>query len=158
MLVDEWGPRLIGTLLHLAIQWLVVASPTDGTEAVRRRAAAQVLPEGLAVIHRLMVDQRVAQGVDVWLAEFDPRPTWQPLAVEVNVGDVRIDLLWIAAGGRIRADELKSGGIAGRDRRQATAIDAAGAMAFGSAWAGVRLIGLSPTSSRCLLVCGGHET
>jgi hypothetical protein len=144
--------------VHLAVQWLVVAAAGDGAEAVRRRAAAQVLPDGLAVIHRLMVEQRVAQGVGVWLDEFDPRPDWRPLAVEVNVGDVRIDLLSIASGGRIRADELKSGGLTARDRRQASAIDEAGAATFGSAWAGVRLIGLSPVSSRCLLICGGRET
>ena len=157
-IVPEWGPTLIGTLLHRAIQWVVLDARQASVAVLGRRAAAHVLPARLAVIHRLMVEQRVAQGTTVWLEEFDPRPDWRPLAVELNVGDVRIDLLWIASDGRIRADELKSGGITARDRRQASAIDAAGVVAFGSAWAGVRLIGLSAISSRCLLLSGGSAT
>jgi hypothetical protein len=157
-IVPEWGPTLIGTLLHRAVQWVVLDARQASVAVLGRRAAAHVLPARLAVIHRLMVEQRVAQGTTVWLEEFDPRPDWRPLAVEINVGEVRIDLLWIAPDGRIRADELKSGGITARDRRQASAIDAAGVAAFGSAWAGVRLIGLSALFSRCLLLSGGSGT
>lgn len=123
--------------------------------AVARQASEDIVPARLPLIQRQMVAQRVAQGVAVWLEEFDPRPAWRPLGVEVNVDDVRIDLLWVHPTRGNRADELKSGKLTARDHKQARSIDAAGMAAFGVSWQGVRLISLSPISSKSAIIRRG---
>jgi hypothetical protein len=106
-----------------------------------RRVAEAVTPPGLAPIHTMMVRQRVEQALRLWLAEFDPRPEWDPLGIELVVNEIRLDLLWRRRG-QLRADELKWGRLSRWAVAQAEQQNDIGRTAFASAWAGVRLISL----------------
>lgn len=147
--VAEWSPALIGTLTQAAVQHCML----HPISALRNRHlqlhAEAVLPAGLAPVHRLMVTQRVGQGLAVWLDGYDPRPDWRPLGIQAAAGKLRIDLLWINASGNVRADHLKSGALNARARAEAARIHDAGHATFGAAWRGVRLISLQPSSMRC---------
>jgi hypothetical protein len=144
--VAEWSPALIGVLVRAAVQHCVLEPITALSNQHLQLHAEAVLPPGLATIHRLMVTQRVGQGLAVWLDAYDPRPDWRPLGIEAAAGKLRIDLLWINASGNIRADHLRSGALNARARAEAARIHDAGHATFGPAWRGVRLISLQPSS------------
>lgn len=147
--VAEWSPALICALVRVAVRQCVLEPITAlGNQHLQSQAEA-VLPAGLASIHRLMITQRVGQGLAVWLDAYDPRPDWRPLGIEAAAGKLRIDLLWINASGKVRADHLTSGALNARGRAEAARIHDAGQSTFGSAWRGVRLISVQPSSMRC---------
>jgi hypothetical protein len=143
--VPTWSSALIGTLVHEAIQWCALKEDHARPDASDRSVTA-VVPNHLAPMHALMVRQRVHQDVLTWLERYDRRPTWKPLGAEVHVGDVRVDLLWQDASGRIAADEMKTGWITTPARNQLAAIDAAGRGLYGRLWEGVRLIDLAESA------------
>lgn len=75
-----------------------------------------------------------------------PRPGWTLLGVEVNVGDVRFDLVWIKDG-LVEADEIKSGRIGAWTQAEHVRIQLfeqflAGKHHWGSAFNGVRFVPL----------------
>jgi len=149
-IVAEWSPRLLGTLVHLAVR-RVVESDRRIVDADSATAAMRaVLPPGLAVTHRLMLMQRGRMRLLVWGERFDPRPDWAFVGAELVVDDVAIDLLW-SRDGYVRADELKSGPLSTSNRRQAHNIADVCADAFGAASTGVRLISLAPSAARAEL-------
>ena len=147
--VTDWSLELIGVLIHAAVQNCVL-DPIDalGNRQLQHHADA-VVPSGLAPMHRLMVIQRVGQALAVWLEIYDPRPDWRPLGIRAAAGTVRIELLWISGSGAIRADHVKCTALNARSRIEAARIDGAGLTVFGSAWRGVRLISLQPSSIGC---------
>lgn len=114
-----------------------------------QRHAEAVVPAGLATMHRLMIIQRVGQALAAWLDTYDPRPDWRPLGIEAAAGTLHIDLLWVNASGKVRADHLKIGALNARGRAEAALIHDAGQATFGAAWRGVRLISLRPSSMSC---------
>lgn len=144
-LVAQWSPRLVGTLVRLAVRRVV---ETDRL-IVDGRAATEimktVLPPGLSITHRLMLTQRGVARLLVWGERFDPRPAWTPLDVGKPAGEVAVALLWTRAG-RVRADELTIGPLSQAGRRQAQRTAAACAATFGPAFGGVRLISLAPVA------------
>ena len=148
-LVAHWSPRLIGALTQAAVQHCMLHPISALHNQHLQRHAAAVVPAGLATMHRLMIIQRVGQALAAWLDTYDPRPDWRPLGIEAAAGTLRIDLLWINARGKIRADHLKISALNARGRAEAARIHDAGQTTFGAAWRGVRLISLQPSSMCC---------
>jgi hypothetical protein len=140
--VPTWSNALIGTLVHQAIQWCALREDRARADA-SDRAVAAVLPDRLAPIHALMARQRVHQDVLIWLERYDRRPEWAPIGAEVQIGEVRVDLLWALPSGRIAADEIKTGWVSLAAHNQLAAIDAAGRDRYGVRWDGARLIDLA---------------
>lgn len=146
--VPEWSGRLAGAIAHQAIALAVLehhpGAPVDGV-----RWARPVIPEGLAPTHRLMLERRAAAAAATYLFEFDPRPSWEPLGVEVTIADVRLDLLF-RRGAKVRADEIKTGRLNRGAYVQAEIQAQRGREAFGASFAGVRLISLAASESRLI--------
>lgn len=144
-IVAHWSPRLVGTLLRLAVHRVVEAD----RRIVDGRAATQimksVLPPGLSVAHRLMLTQRGVARLLVWGERFDPRPGWTPLDAERLPDNATVDLLWMRSG-RVRADLLMTGPLARAHRGRAGSAAEVCTVAFGAAFAGVRLISLAPVA------------
>jgi len=144
-LVARWSPRLVDTLVLLAITGVVEA---DRPVADRRAASAEIraiLPDGLSTTHRLMILQRAAGRLHVWGERFDPRPGWTPVGADLAAEVLTAAVLWTRMG-RVRADLLESGPLSRGSRRRARRVAETCAAQFGGAFAGVRLISLAPAA------------
>jgi hypothetical protein len=144
-IVAQWSPRLVGTLVRLAVHRVVEADRrvVDGRAVTEIMKA--VLPPGLSVTHRLMLTQRGVARLLVWGEHFDPRPGWTPLEGEQLACGASVDLLWTRAG-RVRADSLTMGPLSRADRSRARRAADVCAAAFGAEFVGVRLISLAPVA------------
>jgi hypothetical protein len=135
----------VGSMAHEAIARLVVTHPPRPTARQVDRVVRSMLRDDLAPVYRQSLRARVGTAVSRYFDRFDRRPHWQPLGAELNVDDVRLDLVWLGPRGRIEADEIKAGPAAIGIHAQATLGQArqqllAGQRVFGSRFAGVRVV------------------
>lgn len=151
-IVAQWSPRLVGTLVRLALGRVIATDRRIVDGRVATEMMKTVLPPGLSVTHRLMLTQRGVVRLVIWGERFDPRPGWTPLQ-GVLVEDVTAELLW-SRGEQVRADALANGPLSRTDRARAQRTAEVCAAAFGDAFAGVRLISLAPAAPTWELICG----
>jgi hypothetical protein len=145
-LVEQWSPRLVDTLVRVAIGRMLWSGLTVPDRTAASDAIRAVVPAGLSTTHRLMLVQRGAGRVLVWGERFDPRPAWTLVDVDVAVDGIVADLLWTRAG-RIRVDQLETGPLSRASRRHARRVAAACSVQFDGACDGVRLISLAPATA-----------
>lgn len=133
----------VGTRIHELIAQLLTSEVNlDDSERVLSFLFKQ--ERHGTITHRQARRARLISGAANYVFAFRRHEPWAFLGAEVNVGDVRLDLLWINPEGQIEADEIKSGNGAGlqldRFRTQAESQFAAGREVFGDRFTGVRLV------------------
>jgi len=101
-----------------------------------------------SISHTQSRRQRVSTSVASYFARFRRTDEWQFLGAEVNVDDVRLDLLWIHRDGQIQADEVKTGveAVFAKERSLRIQLESqvrAGRTVFGTPFEGVRAVLLS---------------
>jgi hypothetical protein len=146
--------RVIGSLLDAGVR---APAPED----IHRFVAVEpVLRE--PHVYRLAARQRLATAVAVYFRFLLPGPEWSFVGAEIRVPGAALDLLFEDRTGRLRADELKTGGApdlarTSQLRRQLEGQLAGGLEAFGDRFMGVRALFLgAPRRSFTLEVDGGR--
>jgi hypothetical protein len=112
-----------------------------------------VLPSA-APVYRQSLQLRVATALARYFHSCRRSTSWRFVGAEVNHGDARLDLLFIASDGTVSADELKTGALRSSLRAaggQLAAQDQVGSEVFGSRWGGVRLVPLAFPSQICVI-------
>lgn len=132
-----------GDAIHAFVAFLCAefggeASPAQVLSKVPFLTAGRLPP-----VYRQSMNQRVVTASAAYFRLF-PRRGWEFVGSEINVGEVRLDLLW-RRGDVFQADELKSGSVAieagsGVVLDQAKAQFRAGRNEFGSAFEAVRVV------------------
>lgn len=132
----------VGTLVHEVLASLLSRQAPVTVSSVRNEVDAR-LPVRLASVYRQAIRQRVVGASMIYETEFR-ETTWQFAGAEMIIGDSALDLVWVAPGGFVYADEIKSGlaAVARLDQitAQCRAQFAAGTTIFGRRFAGVRAI------------------
>lgn len=144
-----------GHLVHSALADLLTADRLDQPPPVLRGWVARRL-SWLDPAYRQVLTARVGTALVRYARHCRRAPSWRFLGAEVNAEDVRLDLLFIDAHGRIEADEVKSGadpriGLRDSVRRQVASQVAAGRGVFGARFAGVRLVVLADPRQTVLI-------
>ena len=103
----------------------------------------------------------MATSVAKYFSHFRRSPDWIFLGAEVNVGDVRMDLLWVDREGRIEADEVKPGigAVFGKERELRAQLSSqveAGNELFGNDFRGVRAVLLARPDQSFLATTKTH--
>lgn len=116
---------------------------------------------GPSISHMQSRRMKVSGNVGRYFSEFLRGDGWSFLGAELNLGDVRLDLLWLGPEGRIEADEIKTGFRAVLDaqnafRNQLEQQVRAGQLVFGSNFAGVRAVLLAKPSASFLATPATH--
>lgn len=138
----------VGTLVHESVA-LALATRRDGEFDVVALART-VVGRRNAPVHRLAQTHRVATATATYLRALRRPPCWQLMGSEVQIGDIRMDLLFVERGtGRVEADELKTGLLGPAlelpwVREQLRGQLELGRATFGTRFGGVRLVELAP--------------
>lgn len=139
----------VGSLVHSVLAELLRLDAPFTADAAMREADRQ-LPARLAPSHRQSLRQRTASAALRYQQHFR-RADWRLLETEANLEDVRVDLLFLMAGGEICCDEIKTGSAAegqlAQIRTQAESQLVAGRMLYGAAFTGVRVVLLAADRS-----------
>ncbi len=111
-------PRYAGTATHQVVGCLLAAGAR--TPDIRQivRAVNEHPATARITTYRQAAKQRLVTGVACYFRFFAPPADWEFVGAEAVVGGVRLDLLFDTPDG-LRADELKTGKLTGRDDRDA---------------------------------------
>lgn len=137
-------PDQVGATVHEVLAELFV-SEVDLYDvlAVHEYVRTRIL--SYSISHTQSRRLRVATSVAKYFSHFRRGPGWSFLGAEVNVDDVRLDLLWLTPDGDVEADEIKTGlgAVFGKERHlreQLTGQVRAGQEVFGAHFRGVRAV------------------
>ena len=136
--------RLRGAIKHTLIGELLADGVREPSfEEILARANRFEPLRAEAIIYRQAARQHVCSGVARYFRLFLPPESWSFQGHEAPLGGVSFDHLWLDAGGRFVADELKTGRLpeAGKDEhdRQLARQLKAGVKTKGDEFAGVRV-------------------
>ena len=118
---------------------------------------------GLPHVYGLAARQRATAAVSLYFHLFVPGPQWEFMGAEIPVPGADLDLGFSERGGRIRADELKTGVAAadgqdpGLDRQLARAL-AGGLVRFGDRFQGIRVLLLAAPTQSFMALPNGLRT
>lgn len=135
----------VGALVHDAVR----VALGGGGRGDPGEAARMVVSRGVAPVYRLALLHRVTTATGAYLGALRRDPaSWSIMGAEVLVGEARLDLLFVDPGGRIEADEIKTGLLGPAAelpwvRAQVEAQVGLGRATFGRRFGGVRLVDLA---------------
>jgi hypothetical protein len=153
-------PDQVGVTVHQIIGELLVSDiDLQDPRAIHGYVLKRV--RSFSISHTQSRRQRVSTSVASYFARFRRDDDWQFLGAEVNVDDVRLDLLWIHRDGRIQADEVKTGvgAVFAKERSLRIQIESqvrAGRTVFGTTFEGVRAVLLSRPGESFLATLSTH--
>lgn len=139
------GADYVGTAVHATITAAIAELPSPVRYSGVARLADAHVPVGLDAPYRQSMRSEVTSAAMRYFASFRLPPEWTPLGVELNVSDVRMDMVFIHRQGAVIADELKTSALS-HDSDRARAIEQARGQlvaalgVFGDRFAGVRLV------------------
>ena len=152
---DQVGVTVHEILAELFVSEINLFDPLAVHQHVKKRVLSYSISHTQS--RRLLVATSVAK----YFSHFRRTPEWTFLGAEVNIGDVRMDLLWVDTEGRIEADEVKTGigAVFGRERElraQLTSQVKAGSDLFGNDFCGVRAVLLARPDQSFLATTKTH--
>lgn len=153
-------PNQTGTTVHQILGEILVSEidPQD-PRAIHEYVLKRV--RSFSISHTQSRRHRVSTSVASYFARFRRESGWEFLGAEVNVDDVRLDLLWIHQDGRIQADEVKTGvgAVFAKERTLRNQLESqvrAGREVFGPSFEGVRAVLLARPGESFLATPATH--